>query len=99
MKNILLLLLLIPIFSFGQVVNTFPWTNNFEGNIEIMFNEMIDPKTIKSSIHIFPDTELQIKEKTKATIRCILEDNEDSSNKCIFSGQTAKHLVVFAKAY
>ena len=45
------------------------------------------------------DTELQIKEKTKATIRCILEDNEDSSNKCIFSGQTAKHLVVFAKAY
>ena len=45
------------------------------------------------------DTELQIKEKTQATIRCILEDNEDSSNKCIFSGQTAKHLVVFAKAY
>ena len=35
-------------------------TFNFEGNIEIMFNEMIDPKTIKSSIHIFPDTELQI---------------------------------------
>ena len=45
------------------------------------------------------ETELKIKEKTKATIRCIVEDNEDSSNKCIFSGETAKHLVVFAKAY
>ena len=45
------------------------------------------------------ETELKIKEKTRATIRCIVEDNEDSSNKCIFSGETAKHLVVFAKAY
>ena len=45
------------------------------------------------------ETEVKIKEQTKATIRCIVEDNEDSSNKCIFSGETAKHLVVFAKAY
>ena len=45
------------------------------------------------------ETELKIKEKTKATIRCILEDNKNSSNKCVFSGETAKHLVVFAKAY
>tara|TARA_R110002167_G_scaffold45056_10_gene135402 strand:+ start:397 stop:3162 length:2766 start_codon:yes stop_codon:yes gene_type:complete len=34
MKNIILLLL-IPIFSFGQVINTFPWANNFEGNIPL----------------------------------------------------------------
>ena len=26
----LLLLLLLPIFSFGQVVNTFPWVHDFE---------------------------------------------------------------------
>ena len=45
------------------------------------------------------ETELKIKEKTKATIRCILEDIEDSSKKCIFSKNAAKHLVVFAKAY
>jgi len=45
------------------------------------------------------ETELKIKEKTKATIRCILEDNKNSSKKCVFSGETAKHLVVFAKAY
>ena len=35
MKKIILLLLLIPVFSFGQVVNTFPWTNNFEGSIPL----------------------------------------------------------------
>ena len=34
MKNILLLLLLIPVLSFGQV-NTFPWVNNFENNIPL----------------------------------------------------------------
>ena len=31
----LLLLLLLPIFSFGQVVNTFPWVNNFENGIPL----------------------------------------------------------------
>ena len=35
MKNILLLLLLIPVFSFGQVINTFPWINDFENNIPL----------------------------------------------------------------
>jgi len=34
MKKILLLLLLLPIFVFGQV-NTFPWTNDFENNIPL----------------------------------------------------------------
>ena len=32
----------------------------FKGDIEIVFNEMIDPNTIKSSISIFPDTPVQI---------------------------------------
>ncbi len=45
------------------------------------------------------ETELKIKEKTKATIRCIVEDIDDSSKRCIFSKNAAKHLVVFAKAY
>ena len=34
MKKLLILLLLLPIFSFGQV-NTFPWTNNFESFITL----------------------------------------------------------------
>ena len=58
-----------------------------------------DNKFIKAYWDGTDETELKIKEKTKATIRCIIEDNEDLSNKCIFSGETAKHLVVFAKAY
>ena len=31
----LLLLLLLPIFSFGQIINTFPWINNFENGIPL----------------------------------------------------------------
>ena len=31
----LLLLLLLPIFSFGQSVNTFPWINNFENFVPL----------------------------------------------------------------
>ena len=33
---------------------------NFEQSIEISFNEMIDPKTVKSSIKILPEIELKI---------------------------------------
>ena len=37
-------------------------SNNINANqsIEILFNEMIDPKTVKSSIRIFPETEIKI---------------------------------------
>jgi prolyl-tRNA synthetase len=45
------------------------------------------------------DTELKIKEETKATIRCIIEDVDDNTKKCIYSNKPAKHLVIFAKAY
>jgi prolyl-tRNA synthetase len=45
------------------------------------------------------ETELLIKDKTKATIRCIVEDVSDKSKLCIFSKKPAKHLVIFAKAY
>ena len=31
-----------------------------KANIEIFFNEMVDPKTIKSSINIFPNTKIKI---------------------------------------
>jgi hypothetical protein len=33
MKKLLLLLLLLPIFSFGQVINNFPWVHDFENGI------------------------------------------------------------------
>ena len=34
MKNLILLLLL-PIFSFSQVINNFPWVHDFETGVEL----------------------------------------------------------------
>ena len=46
------------------------------------------------------ETELKIKEETKATIRCIpLPAEEVSEGKCIYSGKPAKYKVIFAQAY
>tara|TARA_B110000438_G_scaffold26383_1_gene25086 strand:- start:146 stop:1621 length:1476 start_codon:yes stop_codon:yes gene_type:complete len=45
------------------------------------------------------ETELKIKEKTKATIRCILLDAENEIGKCIYSGKPSDKRVVFARAY
>jgi len=45
------------------------------------------------------ETELKIKEETKATIRCILSDGEIYKKTCVYSGKPAKYEVIFAKAY
>ncbi len=45
------------------------------------------------------ETELRIKELTKATIRCIPNDVEEEPGKCILTGKPSKYRVVFAKAY
>ncbi|NQT76593.1 MAG: proline--tRNA ligase [Bacteroidetes bacterium] len=45
------------------------------------------------------ETELAIKEKTKASIRLIPLDSEKEIGKCIFSGKPSERRVVFAKAY
>lgn len=44
-------------------------------------------------------TEELIKQKTKATIRCIPLDGESEDGKCIFSGAPSIRRVIFAKAY
>ena len=44
-------------------------------------------------------SEKQIKDETRATVRCIPFDQDPSSKKCIFSGNEAKFEAVFAKAY
>jgi prolyl-tRNA synthetase len=46
-----------------------------------------------------PETEQAIKDKTKATIRCIPLDNNQESGKCIYSGAPSKERVIFARAY
>ena len=46
-----------------------------------------------------PESEQKIKEKTKATIRCIPIDNKQENGKCILTGNDSKQRVVFARAY
>lgn len=45
------------------------------------------------------ESELKIKDLTKATIRCIPVDNPQEEGKCIVSGKPSKERVLFAKAY
>jgi prolyl-tRNA synthetase len=45
------------------------------------------------------ETEEAIKDKTKATIRCIPLDAVEEEGKCIFSGQPSHQRVLFARAY
>ncbi len=45
------------------------------------------------------ETELKIKEETKATIRCIPLDNKLEDGICIYSGKPSKQRVLFARAY
>ena len=45
------------------------------------------------------DTEMKIKEETKATIRCILKNQNPLNLSCVYSGKPAKFKVIFAKAY
>jgi prolyl-tRNA synthetase len=46
-----------------------------------------------------PETEEQIKAKTKATIRCIPLNNKQEEGKCILTGNPSRERVLFAKAY
>ena len=46
-----------------------------------------------------PETEELIKEKTKATIRCIPLNNPLEDGKCILSGKPSKQRVLFARSY
>ncbi len=46
-----------------------------------------------------PETEDQIKDKTKATIRCIPLDNPQEDGQCILTGRPSTQRVLFARAY
>ena len=65
------------------------------------FTELIDNKG--GFVHAHWDgteeTEQKIKEKTKATIRCIPFDQKEEAGSCIYSGNPSKGMVLFAKAY
>lgn len=65
------------------------------------FNEVLDGKGgfVEAHWDGTTETELQIKEQTKATIRCIPIDGEEEAGKCVLSGKPSKQRVVFARAY
>ncbi len=46
-----------------------------------------------------PETEAEIKNKTKATIRCLPLDGKSVPGKCVYSGRPSSGRVYFAKAY
>jgi prolyl-tRNA synthetase len=45
------------------------------------------------------ETEEEIKNITKATIRCVINDIKEEEGKCVYSGQKSFRRVLFAKAY
>jgi prolyl-tRNA synthetase len=45
------------------------------------------------------ETEEQIKDRTKATIRCIPLDNPQEAGTCVLTGKPSKERVLFARAY
>lgn len=45
------------------------------------------------------ETELKIKELTKATIRCIPNDVQEEPGQCVLTGKPSPYRVLFAKAY
>ena len=65
------------------------------------FMDILDNKTGFVSAHWdgTSETEDAIKEKAKATIRCIPLNNEQEAGTCIFSGKPSKQRVLFARAY
>ncbi len=71
-------------------------TNSYEE-----FKEILDSKGgfIMAHWDGTSETELLIKEETKATIRCIPFDAPEESGKCIRTGKPSNKRVVFARSY
>ena len=65
------------------------------------FEKLLDEKGGFISAHWdgTAETEGEIKELTKATIRCIPLNNLQEEGACIFSGKPSKERVLFARAY
>ncbi|MFN2437559.1 MAG: proline--tRNA ligase [Chitinophagaceae bacterium] len=65
------------------------------------FEKLLDEKTGFISAHWdgTAETETAIKEKTKATIRCIPLNNNKEEGKCILTGKPSSQRVLFARAY
>ena len=69
--------------------------------IENCRNQNVIHDMEKSNVYqiVIPEIKEIIKEKTKATIRCIPLGDDKEQGNCIFSGNPSKQKVLFAKAY
>lgn len=65
------------------------------------FEKVLDEKGGFISAHWdgTAETEEAIKEKTKATIRCIPLNNQQEEGKCVLTGKSSSQRVLFARAY
>jgi prolyl-tRNA synthetase len=72
-----------------------------EANTWEEFEKLLDEKGGFVSAHWdgTAETEDAIKEKTKATIRCIPLNNKTEEGKCILTGKLSTQRVLFARAY
>ena len=72
-----------------------------EVNTWIEFENILEQKGGFLSAHWDGTTETEeiIKERTKATIRCIPVNNTSESGKCILTGKPSTQRVLFARAY
>ena len=68
-------------------------------NYDEFKNQIADGGFIKCGWDGSPDTEEKIKNETKATVRCILFDQNVSGLNCIYSQKPAKYQVIFSKSY
>lgn len=80
---------------------TFRDDNTFHAGTYDEFKEIISKKGGFVYAHWdgTSETEIKIKEETKATIRLIPVDTKKISGKCMISGKPSEQKVVFAKAY
>ena len=75
--------------------------NTHEANDFKVFCDLIENQGGFVSAHWdgTTETELKIKELTKATIRCIPLDRKPEEGACILTGHKSEGRVLFAKAY
>jgi prolyl-tRNA synthetase len=84
-----------------QKALSFRENNTFQANTWKEFQDIIENKGGFVLAHWdgTPETELAIKEETKATLRLIPLNGHSEEGKCIYSGRPSQQRVVFARAY
>ncbi|WP_295120874.1 proline--tRNA ligase [uncultured Chitinophaga sp.] len=87
--------------SMFNKAKTFRDENITEANSFEEFERLLDEKAGFISAHWdgTAETEAAIKERTKATIRCIPLDNPQEEGVCILTGKPSRERVLFARAY